>query len=410
MKPKNVKLTILSRGPGLYSTMRLAYEARTLKWRVRVINPLSVTLHMAPKPTSYVNRQLHEPNAVIARIGNSITHQGVSVVRHLSFSGIPVINQPDAILRSRNKLEAHQILVSQGLDMPATVYVAGHFDIEELVYTLGPPPWVIKVVSGTQGIGVLLANSVKEAEAQLEFAAASKTAVLVQRFVAEAKGADIRAFVVGNEVIAAMKRQAPSGEFRSNIHRGGSAKRYRLSNLEKATAIKAARALGLEVAGVDMLLSNNGPLLMEVNSSPGIEGIENSTGINIAQHIIEYLHTRLKDCWATQLLNQHSTTPPVPQPAATATVPTIVAAGPSQPSQTMVPQSVSGANTTGSTLQISPTEPQPSPTITKVSRIRKKKAGPFTSFTTDVTPSSDDSVQMDSGLQHQTTTEKEESV
>ena len=315
MKPKHVKLTILSRGPSLYSTMRLAYEARQLRWRVKIINPLNVTLHMSPRPVSYVDQQLHEPHAVLARIGNSITQQGVSVVRHMSFAGIPVINQPDAILRSRNKLEAHQILVSKGLDMPATVYVAGHFYMDELVQTLGPPPWVIKVVAGTQGVGVLLAKSTKEAEAQLEFAAASRQPVLVQKFIAEAKGADIRAFVVGNEVVAAMKRQAPNGEFRSNLHRGGSAKRYRLSNLEKATAIRAAQALGLEVAGVDMLLSNNGPLLMEVNSSPGIEGIENSTEINVAARVIDHLHSQLKECWSRQLLQHtapHSSSLPGP--------------------------------------------------------------------------------------------------
>lgn len=359
MKPKHVKLSILSRGPNLYSTLRLAYEARKIGWRVRVINPLSVSLHLTQKPVYYVDQKPHEPHLVIARIGNSITQQGVSVVRHVSLSGIPVINQPDAILRSRNKLEAHQVLVANGLAMPATVYVSGSFNVEELLQTLGPPPWIIKVVSGTQGVGVLMAKTLKEAESLLEFAAANKQPVLVQQFIAEAKGADIRALVVGNEVVAAMKRQAPEGDFRSNLHRGGSAKRYRLSNLEKAIAVRAAKALGLEVAGVDMLLSERGPLLMEVNSSPGLEGIENNTGVNVANRIIDYANKLLNESWASRVLAAHD------KPIQT-TTPTVV-------TQAAVAATVAAVTATNSTAVTALSEQATSKPLTQNKELTKKK-------------------------------------
>lgn len=298
MKPKNVKLTVLSRGPSLYSTMRLVYEARRIRWRVRVVNPLALTLHLSDCPQLWLENMVHEPTAVLARIGHSITAQGVSVVRHLELMGTPVINSASSIAVSRNKLEAQQALIQAGIRMPETVYVNGKFDMAQIAKTVGQFPWVIKVVSGTQGAGVLLASTHKEAEAQLEFATASKQPVLVQKFIAEAKGADIRAFVVGDKVVASMKRQASAGEFRSNLHRGGSAKKVALTVQEQETAVKSAKALGLDIAGVDMLPTSSGPLLMEVNSSPGLEGIEKSTGTNVAGAIIEHLHTRLKAKWS----------------------------------------------------------------------------------------------------------------
>ena len=233
-------------------------------------------------------------DAVIPRIGASVTFYGTAVLRQFEMMGVYPLNESVAISRSRDKLRSLQLLSRKGIGMPVTGYAHKPDDIDDLISMVGGAPLVIKLLEGTQGIGVVLAETKKAAESVIEAFMGLKANILVQEFISESGGADIRCFVVGDKVVAAMKRQGGEGEFRSNLHRGGNASLIRITPEERSTAIRAARTMGLNVAGVDLLRSNRGPLVMEVNSSPGLEGIEKATGKDIAGLIIQFIEKNSK--------------------------------------------------------------------------------------------------------------------
>jgi ribosomal protein S6--L-glutamate ligase len=242
----------------------------------------------------YMGEELPQYDAVIPRIGSSITFYGTAVVRQFEMMGTFCVNESVAISRSRDKLRSLQLLSRKGIGLPRTGFASKPDDIPDLIKNVGGAPLVIKLLEGTQGIGVVLAETHKAAESVIEAFMGLKANILVQEFIEEANGADIRCFVVGGKVIAAMKRQAAEGEFRSNLHRGGSAQLIKLSKEERATAVAAAKAMGLNLCGVDILQSKNGPVVMEVNSSPGLEGIENATGKDVAGLIYEFIEKNAK--------------------------------------------------------------------------------------------------------------------
>jgi ribosomal protein S6--L-glutamate ligase len=233
-------------------------------------------------------------DAIVPRIGATYTFYGTAVVRQFEMMGVYPLNESQAIDRSRDKLRSLQLLARAGVGLPVTSFAHSTQDIDGLLEVVGGPPVVVKLLEGTQGLGVVLAETKKAAESVIGAFRQLDENILVQEFIKEAKGADIRAFVVGGKVVAAMRRQAPPGEFRSNLHRGGTAEKVKLTAMERATAIKAARTMGLNVAGVDLLQSNHGPLVLEVNSSPGLEGIEGASGLDIAGKIIEYIEANAK--------------------------------------------------------------------------------------------------------------------
>jgi ribosomal protein S6--L-glutamate ligase len=237
----------------------------------------------------YQGKPLENFDAVIPRIGASNTFYGTAVVRQFEIMGVFSANESTAISRSRDKLRCLQLLSRKGIGLPVTGFAHSTKDIAGLMNIVGGAPMVIKLIEGTQGIGVILAETEKAGEAVIEAFRGLRANILVQEFIKEAGGSDIRCFVVGNKVIASMKRQAPPGEFRSNLHRGGSAAKIRLTPEERSTAVRAAKTMGLNVAGVDLLRSNHGPVIMEVNSSPGLEGIEEASGVDVAAKIIEFL-------------------------------------------------------------------------------------------------------------------------
>jgi ribosomal protein S6--L-glutamate ligase len=286
-----MKLAILSRNTKLYSTQRLVDAARTRGHTVRVLDPLRCYMRIAPDSFEmhYKGRRLSDYDAVIPRIGASVTFYGTAVLRQLEMMGLYTPNPSDAILRARDKLRSHQMLARQGIGLPRTVFGDSPDDTADLLRMLGRPPHVIKLNEGSQGSGVILAEGPSASRSVIEAFRGLYANFLVQEFIGEAKGADVRCFVVGGKVIAAMRRQAKKGEFRSNLHRGGSAKAAQLTEAEADTAIRAARVLGLNVAGVDLLRSKRGPLVLEVNSSPGLEGIEGATREDVAGHIIDYV-------------------------------------------------------------------------------------------------------------------------
>ncbi|EAQ56100.1 ribosomal protein S6 modification protein [Vibrio sp. MED222] len=242
----------------------------------------------------YMGEELPQYDAVIPRIGASITFYGTAVVRQFEMMGTFCINESVAISRSRDKLRSLQLLSRKGIGLPKTGFASRPDKIQDLIKNVGGAPLVIKLLEGTQGIGVVLAETNKAAESVIEAFMGLKANILVQEFIEEANGADIRCFVVGNKVIAAMKRQAGEGEFRSNLHRGGTAQLVKLTKEERATAINAAKIMGLNLCGVDILQSKNGPVVMEVNSSPGLEGIEKSTGKDVADMIFEFIEKNAK--------------------------------------------------------------------------------------------------------------------
>jgi ribosomal protein S6--L-glutamate ligase len=286
-----MKLAILSRNAKLYSTRRLVEAARERRHTVRVLDPLRCYLRIASDGFGmhYKGRPIGEYGAVIPRIGASVTRYGTAVLRQFELMGSYTPNPSDAIARARDKLRAHQLLAAQGIGLPATVFGDNPDDTADLLSLLGPPPHVIKLNEGTQGAGVMLTEKLAASRSVIEALRGLYADFLVQEFVAEAGGADLRCFVVGNRVVASMRRQAPEGDFRSNLHRGGSARAVRASAAEQAMAVRAAAVLGLGVAGVDMLRSRRGPLVLEVNASPGLEGIEEATGVDIAGAIIAYV-------------------------------------------------------------------------------------------------------------------------
>lgn len=286
-----MKIRILSRNSGLYSTNRLVEAAKKRNHDVEVIDPLKCDLIIEKrKPTIfYKGKFIENVDAVIPRIGASVTFYGTAVVRQFEMMGVFTTTESQALVRSRDKLRSLQVLSRARLGLPKTVFTNYSKDVKEVIEHVGGAPLIIKLLEGTQGLGVVLAETNNAAESVIEAFNGLQARVIVQEFIKEAGGADIRAFVVDGHVVGAMKRQGKEGEFRSNLHRGGSATVIQLSDEEETAAIKAARAMGLGVAGVDMLQSSRGPLILEVNSSPGLEGIEEATGKDIAKSIIRYI-------------------------------------------------------------------------------------------------------------------------
>jgi ribosomal protein S6--L-glutamate ligase len=291
-----MKIGILSRNPKLYSTRRLVEAAEARGHEVHVIDVLRCYMNITSmKPeVHYRGENLTEFDAVIPRIGASVTFYGTAVLRQFEMMNVYPVNESVAISRSRDKLRALQLLSRKGLGLPVTGFAHSPDDIDDLIKMVGGAPLVIKLLEGTQGIGVVLAETKGAAESVIEAFMGMKANILVQEFIKEAGGADIRCFVVGGKVVAAMKRQGKEGEFRSNIHRGGTANLIRITPEERSTAVRAAKTMGLNVCGVDLLRSNHGPVVMEVNSSPGLEGIERATGKDIAGMIISFIEQNAK--------------------------------------------------------------------------------------------------------------------
>jgi len=291
-----MNIVILSRNPHLYSTQRLVEEGEARGHEMEVIDPLKCDIIIEKeKPTIYYkDRYLDYVDAIIPRIGSSVTFYGCALVRQFEEMGVFTIVTSDAIQRSRDKLRSLQRLSKAGIGMPKTVFTNYSRDVEEVIEHVGGTPVIIKLLEGTQGLGVVLAESKNAAESVLEAFNGLQARVIVQEFIKEAKGADIRALVVDGQVVGAMKRQGKEGDFRSNLHRGGSANIIKLDTDELKLAMNASRVLKLPVCGVDMLQSSRGPLLLEVNSTPGLEGIEGATGRNIARAIITFIESNRK--------------------------------------------------------------------------------------------------------------------
>lgn len=286
-----MKLAILSRAPRAYSTQRLRTAALERGHDVKVLNTLrfGIDLSEDEPDLQFRGRQLSTYDAVLPRIGASITYFGTAVVRQFEQMDVYTPNTANGISNSRDKLRATQILSRHSIGMPATFFVRNRADVKQAIEQVGGAPVVIKLLEGTQGIGVILAPEVKVAEAIIETLQSTSQNVLIQAFVKESKGRDIRALVVGDRVVAAMRRTAQGDEFRSNVHRGGSVEAVDLDPEYEATAVRAAQIMGLRVAGVDMLEGNDGPLVMEVNSSPGLQGIETATRLDVAGAIVDYI-------------------------------------------------------------------------------------------------------------------------
>ena len=286
-----MKIAILSRNKNLYSTRRLIEAAETRGHEVHVLDVLRCYMNInSVKPSIHFEGQdLTGFDAIIPRIGADITFYGCSVLRQFEMMGVYPLNESVAITRSRDKLRSLQLLSRKGIGLPITGFAHKPDDIQDLLKMVGGAPAVIKLLEGTQGIGVVLAENQKAAESVIEAFMGLKANILVQEFIKEAGGADMRCFIVGDKVVAAMKRQAKEGEFRSNLHRGGAASLIKITPEERSTAVRAARVMGLNVAGVDVLRSNHGPVVMEVNSSPGLEGIETATGKDVAGMIMEFI-------------------------------------------------------------------------------------------------------------------------
>ncbi len=295
MPDHKMKFGILSRAPQAYSTKRLVIAAQERGHDVKVLNTLrfAIDLSREDPELQYRGRELEEYDAVLPRIGASITFFGLAVVRQFEQMNVYTPNTSTGIANSRDKLRSTQLFSSHGVGIPATTFVRDRADVLAAIERVGGAPVVIKLLEGTQGIGVILAPDTKVAEAVIETLQSTRQNVLIQQFIAESKGRDVRAFVVGDRVVAAMRRTATGDEFRSNVHRGGTTEAIELSPEVKKVAINAAQIMGLRVAGVDMLESDSGPLVMEVNSSPGLEGIEGATGLDIAGVIVDYIASQV---------------------------------------------------------------------------------------------------------------------
>ncbi|PVW15304.1 30S ribosomal protein S6--L-glutamate ligase [Marixanthomonas spongiae] len=286
-----MNIKILSANAGLYSTQRLVEAAKKRKHEVEIINHTKCDIVIEKKNPMvyYKGKPLSHTDAVIPRIGASVTFYGTAVVRQFEMMRVFSTTESMALVRSRDKLRSLQILSRAGLGLPKTIFTNYSKNVKEIVEQAGGAPVIIKLLEGTQGIGVILAETRKAAESVIEAFNNLQARVIVQEYIKEAGGADIRAFIVDGQVVGAMKRQGKEGEFRSNLHRGGNASIITLSDEEEIAALKAAKAMGLGIAGVDMLQSDRGPLILEVNSSPGLEGIEAATGKDIATTIIKYI-------------------------------------------------------------------------------------------------------------------------
>jgi ribosomal protein S6--L-glutamate ligase len=286
-----MNLVILSRNSQLYSTRRLREAAEERDHEVRVIDYLRCVIDITSHRPAihYGGEKLTGIDAIIPRIGATHTFYGAAVVRQFEMMGVYPTNESQGISRSRDKLRSLQLLAAEGVGLSVTSFAHSTKDIDGLISLVGGAPLVVKLLEGTQGMGVVLAETKKAAESVVGAFRQLDANILVQEFIKEAGGSDIRAFVVGNRVVAAMERTAPAGEFRSNVHRGGSTARVKLTPEERATAKRAAKILGLNVAGVDLMRSNHGPVVVEVNSSPGLEGIEEATGVDVAGKVIDFI-------------------------------------------------------------------------------------------------------------------------
>ncbi|GAA4405926.1 30S ribosomal protein S6--L-glutamate ligase [Nibrella viscosa] len=291
-----MRIAILSTNPGLYSTRRLVEAVQQHGHEPLVIDHLDCQVIIENDSPSilYKGEVLDQIDAIVPRIGASVTDYGCAIVRQFEMMKVFTTAKSQAIMRSRNKLRSLQVLSRAGVGLPKTVFANHTDEIDRLIRLVGGPPVVIKLLEGTQGIGVVLAETTKAAKSTIEAFYGLKKHVLIQEYIAEAQGADIRAFVVGGHIVGAMKRQGVEGDFRSNLHRGGNAKAILLTEEESQTAVNAAKALGLKVAGVDMLRSDRGPLVLEVNSSPGLEGIEKATKQDVAGQIISYIEEKIR--------------------------------------------------------------------------------------------------------------------
>jgi ribosomal protein S6--L-glutamate ligase len=291
-----MKIVILSRKPGLYSTSRLREAGEKRGHDVQVIDYLRCYMNItAHRPqVIYQGQPIQGVDAVIPRIGASQTFYGTAVVRQFEMMGVFSANSSIAISRSRDKLRCLQLLSRRGIGLPVTGFAHSTKDVNGLIQAVGGPPLVVKLLEGTQGIGVVLAETQQAAESVIEAFRGLDANILVQEFIGEAAGSDLRLFVVGDRVVAAMKRTARRGDFRANLHRGGKSEKVKLTPEERSIAVRAAKEMGLRVAGVDLLRSKHGPVIIEVNSSPGLHGIERVSGIDVAGRIIEFLERKAK--------------------------------------------------------------------------------------------------------------------
>lgn len=291
-----MKIAILSRNRRLYSTRRLVAAGVARGHDMHVVDVLRCYMNIAPHHPEihYRGEKLQDFDAVVPRIGASVTFYGAAVVRQFEMMNVYTLNESVAITRSRDKLRAHQLLARNGIGMPVTGFAHAPDDTQDLIGLVGGAPIVVKLTEGTQGVGVVLCETTEAAESVIDAFRGLDAYFLVQEFISEARGMDLRCLVVGGRVVAAMRRQAKKGEFRSNLHRGGRGLPVKITPEERSTAVRAARIMGLNVAGVDLLRSNHGPVVMEVNSSPGLEGIESVSGVDIAERIIEFIEKHAK--------------------------------------------------------------------------------------------------------------------
>ena len=291
-----MKLALMCRNADLYSHKRIVEAAEERDHEIDVVDHLCCYINITShRPTvRFRGEELPLYDAVIPRIGASVTFYGTAVLRQLEMMGVYPVNESVAISRSRDKLRSLQLLARKGIGLPVTVFAHRTSQAEEILDMIGGAPVIIKLLEGTQGIGVVLGETQKAAESIIQAFGGVNTNILVQEFIKEAGGEDIRCIVLGDKVVATMKRKGKEGDFRSNIHRGGSAEKVKITPQERATAIGAAKAMGLNFCGVDMLRSNHGPVVMEVNSSPGLEGIEKATGIDVAGQLIEWIEKNAK--------------------------------------------------------------------------------------------------------------------
>ncbi len=296
MERTSMKIAILSRDGSLYSTRRLKEAGETRGHDMHIVDYLRCYMDItAHKPAiMYQGKVLENYGATIPRIGASHTFYGTAVVRQFEIMGVFCANESQAISRARDKLRCLQLLSRQGIGLPVTSFANSTKDIDGLINIVGGAPLVVKLLEGTQGIGVVLAENTQAAKSVIEAFRGLNANILVQEYIKEAKGSDIRAFVIGGKVVASMKRVGAPGEFRANLHRGGRAEKLKLTPEERSTAVRAAKAMGLNIAGVDILRSNHGPVVIEVNSSPGLEGIEKATGVDVAGAIIKFLEKHAK--------------------------------------------------------------------------------------------------------------------
>lgn len=291
-----MKIAMLARNPKLYSHRRLVEAAEQRGHELHILNTLRCTMNITSHRPSilYNGQKMVGFDAVIPRIGASITHYGLAVLRQFEMMGVWPLNESVAVGRSRDKLRSMQIFAKHGLGLPVTAFAHDPKQTDEVLKIIGGAPAVIKLLEGTQGIGVVLGETANSAKSVIEAFRGLNVNILVQEFIKEAGSSDIRIFVIGGKVVASMMRTGAAGDFRSNLHRGGSAKMTKITPEERSTALRAAKVMGLNVAGVDILRSNHGPVIMEVNSSPGLEGIENSTGKDIAGQIIQFIEAKAK--------------------------------------------------------------------------------------------------------------------